>query len=49
MNDNLSEIKPEAFHKLADKERSDVIGSFVFEGEFISTVSRPYTYIQMER
>lgn len=49
MNDNLSEIKTEAFHKLADKERSDVIGSFVFEGEFISTVSRPYTYIQMER
>lgn len=49
IKDNLSEVKPEAFNKFADKEKSEIEGSFVFEGEFISTVSHPYTYFQMER
>lgn len=49
MNDNFEIVKVGYLNKQADEEKSNIMGTFLFDGEMITTTSHPYTYTEMEQ
>lgn len=48
MNEDREKVELSYFNKAADNARSERRGTFLFEGEMILTVTRPYVYNEME-